>query len=291
MNKKSQLIVPIIAMVAAMVSVTSGVSIARQLFMVTGPASVTALRLAIGAVLLSGVFRVWRVRVTWGMIRAAFPYGLSLGAMNLFFYMAISRIPLGVALGIEFIGPLTVATFGLRRLQDFGWITLVILGLALLLPFSAGGAALNINGVMLAAVSGVFWGIYIIMGQKAGKALGVEAPALGMIFAALCVLPFSILDASRLIMQPHVIMLAVLVALLSSAIPYSLEMFALRRLPVRIFGVLTSGEPVVGALAGLLLLHEELPLIKWLGIVSIVCASIGMTVTAGSRGKKIMLEN
>lgn len=277
-------------MMAAMISITSGASIARQLFIVTGPMSVTALRLAIGAVILSVVFRVWRVRVTRAMIRAAFPYGLSLGAMNLLFYLAIDRIPLGVALGIEFIGPLSVATFGLRRLRDFGWIVLVVLGLALLLPFSAGQFSLDRTGVLLAAASGVFWGIYIIMGQKTGKVLGVEAPALGMIVAALCVLPFSVLDGSQMVMRPHIIMLAVLVALLSSAIPYSLEMFALRRLPARIFGVLTSGEPVVGALMGLLLLHETLPLTKWLGIVSIVCASVGMTVTVSSRSRKAMLE-
>lgn len=275
---------PLAAVVGAMISITAGATVAKRLFGVVGPAGTTALRLTIAAMLLSIVFRVWRVRIDARLLRAALPYGLSLGAMNLLFYMAIDRIPLGIALAIEFIGPLAVATFSSRRLRDLGWVALAVVGLALLLPIRA-GQALDPVGIAFALAAGVFWGAYIIMGRRAGAALGVEAPALGMIVGALVALPFGIASGGAALLSPHVLALALVVALLSSAIPYTLEMFALRRLPTRTFGVLTSGEPAVGAIMGAIFLHEALPLAKWIGIAAIMGASIG--ATAASRGKQV----
>jgi len=288
---------PLAAVVVAMISITLGASVAKKLFIDVGPVGTTALRLTLAAILLSVGFRIWRVPVTRAVVRAALPYGLSLGAMNLLFYMAIDRIPLGVALAFEFTGPLAVATFTSQQTRDFGWIALAVIGLALLLPLRIGGHALDPVGIAFALAAGVFWGNYIVMGRRAGEALGAEAPAFGMIVGALLAIPFGVVEGGAALLTPQVLGLALVVALLSSAIPYTLEMFALRRLPTRTFGVLTSGEPAVGAVVGALLLHEKLPLAKWLGIAGIVSASIGITITSRtSAGKenerrKPLLEN
>nr|WP_314464614.1 DMT family transporter [uncultured Novosphingobium sp.] len=287
---------PLAAVATAMVSICWGASVAKSLFPVTGPAGTTALRLALAAAILCGVFRVWRKPLDRQMLRAALPYGLALGCMNMLFYFAIQRIPLGIALATEFTGPLAVATFSSRRRIDLAWIGLAIAGLALLVPVSASPEAaaaaaaapraidhaLDPAGVLLALAAGVFWGAYILMGKRAGEVLGAAAPAYGMTVAALVALPFGIAQAGMAMIQPHVLAIALVVAIFSSAIPYSLEMFALRRLPTKSFGILTSGEPAVGALTGALLLGEVLPLAKWLGIAAIVGATIGTTLTAGT---------
>lgn len=288
---------PLGAVAGAMISITLGATVAKKLFVIIGPSGTTALRLTLAAILLSVGFRIWRVPVTRTLLRSALPYGLSLGAMNLLFYMAINRIPLGVALAFEFVGPLMVATFASRRKRDFGWVALAVIGLALLLPLHTGQTVLDPVGIAFALTAGVFWGSYIIMGRRAGDALGAEAPAFGMIVGALMAIPFGVADAGATLLVPHVLGLALVVALLSSAIPYPLEMFALRRLPTRTFGVLTSGEPAVGAVVGALLLDEKLPLAKWLGIVGIVAASIGTTITSRTRAsdeaqkREHLLEN
>lgn len=277
---------PLGAVVVAMISITLGATVAKKLFVVIGPAGTTALRLTLAAALLAVGFRIWRVPFTRKLLRAALPYGLSLGAMNFLFYMAIDRIPLGIALAFEFIGPLAVATFASRRPRDFGWIAVAVVGLALLLPLRIGGGALDPIGIALALAAGVFWGSYIVMGRRAGDALGAEAPAFGMIVAALLAIPFGVMGSGAALLGPHALGLGLVVALLSSAIPYSLEMFALRRLPTRTFGVLTSGEPAVGAVVGALFLHEKLPLAKWFGIAGIVAASIGTTITSRAQAGK-----
>ncbi|PZQ56979.1 MAG: EamA family transporter [Novosphingobium pentaromativorans] len=282
---------PLAAVATAMVSICWGASIAKTLFPAIGPAGATALRLSLAAVILCGVFRVWQRPFDRHMLRAALPYGLALGCMNLLFYCAIQRIPLGIALATEFTGPLAVATFSSRRRVDLAWVTLAVAGLALLLPHEVSGGAsgkvaggaLDPVGVLLALGAGVFWGAYILLGKRAGEALGAAAPAYGMTAAALVALPFGVAQAGTALLQPHVLATALVVAIFSSAIPYSLEMFALRRLPTKSFGILTSGEPAVGALTGALLMGETLPMVKWLGIAAVVGASIGTTLTASSR--------
>lgn len=263
---------PLAAVVVAMVSINLGAIFAKKLFVVVGPAGTTALRLALAAVMLSIGYRIWRIPFSRASVRAALPYGVSLGAMNLLFYLSIDRIPLGIALAFEFTGPLAVATFSSRGLRDFAWIALAVMGLTLLLPLGFGGAPLDPIGIALALMAGVFWGSYIIMGRRAGNVLGAEAPAFGMIVAALLVMPFGVAAGGTTLFAPHALALALVVALSSSAVPYSLEMYALRRLPTQTFGVLTSGEPVMGAVTGALLLNENLSLLKWIGIAAIVAA-------------------
>ncbi|MPS67132.1 MAG: EamA family transporter [Novosphingobium sp.] len=275
---------PLAAVATAMVSICWGASVAKTLFPLIGPAGTTALRLSLAAVILCCVFRVWRLPFDRTILRAALPYGVALGCMNMLFYFAIQRIPLGIALATEFTGPLAVATFASRRRVDLAWIALAAAGLCLLLPLDISRDAVDPVGVLLALGAGVFWGAYILMGKRAGEALGAAAPAYGMTIAALVALPFGVAQAGATLLQPHVLAVALVVAIFSSAIPYSLEMFALRRLPTKSFGVLTSGEPAVGALAGALLLGEMLPFAKWIGIAAIVGATIGTTLTARPDG-------
>jgi len=275
---------PLAAVLVAMLSITAGASLAKSLFPLIGPAGTTALRLFLAAVMLSVAFRVWRIRTDRKALMAAVPYGMALGAMNLLFYMSIQRIPLGIALAIEFIGPLAVAVLSSRRRADLGWIVLAIAGLALLLPLRTTTGAVDPLGAGLALAAGVFWAAYILAGKRAGDALGASATALGMIVASVVVMPFGVAEAGAALLDPQILVIGLGVAFLSSAIPCSLEMFALRRLPAKSFGILTSGEPAVGAVMGMLLLGEALPLAMWLGIAAIVAASIGTTLSV--RGAK-----
>lgn len=279
---------PLAAVFVAMLSITAGASLAKSLFPLIGPAGTTALRLLLAAIMLSGVFRIWRIRADTQALMAAVPYGMALGAMNLLFYMAIQRIPLGIALAIEFTGPLAVAVLSSRRRADLGWIVLAIAGLLLLLPLRTTAGAVDPVGAGLALAAGVFWAAYILAGKRAGDALGAPATALGMIVAAIVVMPFGFAQAGTALLDPQILLLGLGIAFLSSAIPCSLEMFALRRLPAKSFGILTSGEPAVGAIMGMLLLGEALPFVMWLGIAAIVIASVGTTLSV--REGKAALE-
>ncbi|MCR3937030.1 MULTISPECIES: EamA family transporter [Aeromonas] len=273
----------LLAVLLAMLSITLGASLAKSLFPLLGAAGTTLLRLGCAALLLSLVFRIWRVPLDRRTLLGAIPYGLSLGAMNLLFYLAIARIPLGVALAIEFIGPLTVALLSSRHRADFIWLILAIAGLLLLLPLRATQQAIDPLGAALALGAGLFWGLYMLTGKRAGALLGAQAPALGMWVGTLLVLPFGLEGAIEASFTVPVILTIIGVGLLSSAIPYSLEMFALRRLPLKSYGILTSGEPAMGALMGLVWLGEQLPPSQWLGITAIIAASMGTTWQAGRR--------
>ncbi|MFC3914230.1 DMT family transporter [Pseudaeromonas sharmana] len=275
-----QVLAPLAAAFGAMLSITLGASLAKSLFPSVGPAGTTVLRLGIAALMLSLAFRIWRLRPTLRQWRAIVPYALSLSLMNLLFYMAISRIPLGSALAIEFVGPLTVALLGSRRRIDFIWIGLAVIGLLLILPLSGTARVIDPVGAVLALAAGVCWGLYIVTGRRAGQAMGASTPAFGMAIGALVVMPFGWAQAGSGLLDPNILWLAVAVAVLSSAVPYTLEMYALRRLPPHRFGILTSGEPVVGALVGWICLAESLPPSQWLGIAAIIAASVGTTLAA-----------
>ncbi len=273
----------LLAVLLAMLSITLGASLAKSLFPLLGAAGTTLFRLGCAALLLSLVFRIWRAPLDRRTLLSAIPYGLSLGAMNLLFYLAIARIPLGVALAIEFIGPLTVTLLSSRHRADFIWLILAIAGLLLLLPLRATQQAIDPLGAALALGAGLFWGLYMLTGKRAGALLGAQAPALGMWVGTLLVLPFGLEGAIEASFTVHVILTIIGVGLLSSAIPYSFEMFALRRLPLKSYGILTSGEPAMGALMGLVWLGEQLPPSQWLGIAAIIAASMGTTWQAGRR--------
>ncbi|WP_354551477.1 EamA family transporter [Rhodanobacter soli] len=268
----------------SMVSYQCGASLAKHLFPQVGAQGATAYRLGLSALILLLWRRPWRRSGTgqdtgqrdW---RALWGYGLSMGAMNLVFYMSLRTIPLGIAVALEFTGPLALALFGSRRLLDFVWIALVVAGLALLLPLRGQMHALDPVGVMYALAAGVGWALYIVLGKKAGAAHGADAVTLGTSVGALLAIPFGIAHAGSALLSPALLPYALGVAVLSSALPYSLEMVALTRLPARTFSTLLSLEPAIAALAGVALLGERLSLLQWLAIVTIIVAAAGTALS------------
>ncbi len=265
----------VLAASVAMISFQLGAAFAKQLIPVLGAPGTTALRLGLSALLLVVVQRPWRSvpsRSAWKWILA---YGASLGAMNAVFYVALGRIPLGIAVAIEFVGPLGVAVWASRRRIDYLWVALAALGLALLLPMQPGAAALDPLGVACALLAGVGWALYIIFGQKAGRAHGATAATWGLMVAALFTVPLGVVDAGVRLIDPDILPFGVGVAIFSSALPYTLEMIALRRLSTKVFGTLMSFEPAIAAVAGVVLLHERLTVMQWSAIAAIVVASIG----------------
>ncbi len=274
-----------IAVAALLVSIFCfqiGASIAKQLFPLVGAEGTVALRVGLSAVMMLAIGRPWRAPWRGANWRALLVYGVSLGTMNFLFYMALRTIPLGIAVALEFSGPLAVALIHSRRVVDFLWVALAVTGLALLLPIHAGAAALDWTGVAFALGAAVCWALYIVFGQKAGASLGQYATGLGIAVAACVIFPIGFVHAGMALFRPDVLPLGIGVAILSSAFPYTLEMFALTRLPTQAFGTLMSLEPAAGALMGLLLLGEQLSFLQWTAIVIVILASMGTALTVKS---------
>ncbi|MFY1053783.1 threonine/homoserine exporter RhtA [Ectopseudomonas khazarica] len=276
---RSALLVPIALLVVAMTSIQSGASLAKNLFPLVGAEGTTALRLVLGAIILSLVMQPWRARLDLRKCHALLAYGLALGGMNLLFYMSLQSIPLGIAVALEFTGPLALALFSSRRLLDFVWVILAIAGLWLLLPTGATQSAIDPLGAALALGAGVCWSLYIIFGQKAGAQHGRHTVALGTWVAALLVLPVGLWHAGGDLFDLDLLPIALGVAVMSSALPYSLEMIALTRMPARTFSVLMSLEPAIAALCGLIFLGEKLLWGQWLAVAAIIIASTGAAAT------------
>jgi inner membrane transporter RhtA len=266
---------PPAALLLAMVSITTGASFAKGLFPVLGTAGTAAVRLGLAALILAGLLRVWRVRPTFRSLGSGAVYGSMIAGMNILFYMAIARIPLGVAIAIEFVGPLAVAIMASRHRMHLIWAALALVGLLMILPVRSSESGLDPVGVLYALGAGVCWAGYILAGRLAGADHGAQAPAVGMIFAPIIVLPVGIADAGWNLLDAGILGPAMAIAVLSSALPYTLEMFALTRMPARSFGILMSCEPAMGALAGLMLLGERLSLMTCVGIGLVILASLG----------------
>lgn len=267
------------ALLVAMVSYQCGASLAKHLFPAVGAEGATAYRLGLSAIILVLLRRPWRSSPARVDRRALWGYGLAIGVMNLVFYLSLRTIPLGIAVALEFTGPLALALFHSRRAIDFVWITLVVVGLILLLPLRGIEAALDPVGVMYALAAGVCWVLYIVLGQKAGMAYGANAVTLGTLIAALVAVPAGFARAGTALFAPDLLPYALGVAVLSSALPYSLEMIALTRMPARTFSTLLSLEPAVAALAGVALLSEHLSPMQWLAIAAIVVAAAGTALS------------
>ena len=264
-------------MLGAIVSVQTGSAIARTLFDDLGAAGVTLLRLALSAALLLLVLRP-RVR-TWTtrQWQAAALLGAAMAGMNLVFYLSLRTVPLGVAVTVEFVGPLLLALAQTRRLLDLMWALLAASGVVLLGVDSTSG--IPVSGLALALVAGLFWAGYILASARVGQALpGLDGLAVALAIAAAVVLPFGAAGASAVLDRPALLLAAFGVALLSSVLSYGLELSALRRMPTRVFGILMSLEPAAAALAGLVILSQALGAREVLALALVSLASAGVTL-------------
>lgn len=277
--RKSSVWMPVAVILIAMMSIQSGASLAKSLFPLVGAPGVTALRIALGTLILVVIFKPWRLRFKKEQRLPLLFYGLALGGMNYMFYLSIQTIPLGIAVALEFTGPLAVALFSSRRPVDFIWVILAVLGLWFLLPLGQSVSQIDLTGAALALGAGACWAVYILTGQRAGEEHGPATVALGSLIAAVIFVPIGMAQATDSIWQWSILPVGLAVAILSTALPYSLEMIALTRLPTRIFGTLMSMEPALAAISGMIFLGETLTLVQTLALCSIIAASMGSTLT------------
>ena len=278
-------LLPVALVVVAMASIQAGSAIAKQLFPVVGSTGAAALRLLFAAVLLGVVLRPWRVRLDAATLRSVLVYGAALGGMNSLFYASLRTVPLGVATALEITGPLAVAVLSSRRAEDFLWIALAVGGLLLLLPLGQAGAGGGPAGAAGALGAGACWALYILFGKRAGAEHGVRITAVGMVVAAACVFPFGLASAGAALFTARIVPFALAVAVLSTALPYTLEMVALRRLPASTFGTLTSLQPAFAALSGLVILRERVAPAQWVPLAAVIAASVGSTAAAARKGE------
>jgi inner membrane transporter RhtA len=277
--KRASRVWPIALLLLAMASFQGGAAIAKTVFPLVGPIGMVTVRIVLGTAILAITLRPWRIRIAPSSRDALLLYGLSLGVMNLCFYTALSRIPLGIAVAVEFSGPLAVAVFTSHRAVDFCWVVLATAGLLLLLPIAHLGGGIDPVGILYALGGGTCWAFYIIFGQKAGADHGAQTVALGSVISTLVIAPIGIATAGSALLSRSVLLPGLGVAVLSTALPYTLEMIALTRIPARTFGILMSAEPAVAALFGLGYLHEHLSAMQWTAIALIIGASVGTTAT------------
>ncbi|ACS86172.1 threonine/homoserine exporter RhtA [Musicola paradisiaca] len=278
-STKTSVLIPVLMIVIAMISLQVGAALAKTLFPTIGASGMTALRLAIGTLILLVIFKPWRMHLgsdRWPLL----VYGITLGGMNYLFYLALRTVPLGVVVALEFTGPLAVAVLSSRRLLDFLWIALAASGLWLLLPLGGGTGDLDPLGILFAIGAGACWAGYILFGKKAGARHGAGTVAMGSLIAALIYCPIGAFFSSSALFSSAVLPVGIGVALLSTALPYSLEMLALTRLPTRTFSTLMSLEPAIAAVSGILFLNEHLSIAQWLALVFIITASLGTTLSA-----------
>ncbi|MDT3251351.1 threonine/homoserine exporter RhtA [Serratia sp. root2] len=281
--KAPSALLPICLLIIAMVSIQGGASLAKTLFPLVGAEGITTLRLSIGTLILFVIFRPWRMRFAAGSRLPLLVYGLALGAMNYLFYLSLRTLPLGIAVALEFTGPLAVAMFSSRRAIDFLWVALALVGLWFLLPLGHDMGSIDPFGAACALGAGACWAVYIIFGQKAGGDHGPGTVAVGSLIAALVFCPIGAWQAGSVLLNVDILPTALAVAILSTALPYSLEIIALPKIPARTFGTLMSLEPAMAALSGMLFLNEHLTVAQWLALAAIIAASMGSTLTIKSK--------
>jgi inner membrane transporter RhtA len=279
---RSQRASAVLLVIGAATSVQGGASVAKSLFPQLGPTGVVFLRLLFGSIALWAIARPELRGRPRHELRLVAALGVVLVSMNVSFYESIARLPLGVAVTVEFLGPLAVAVLGSRRRVDFVWIVLAGLGVALLA--NGAGRSVHPTGLLLAALAGVFWALYIYLSVPIGQAYpGASGLAPAMVLGAVLIAPWGIISAGHHLRDPQLMGAGVGVGLLSSALPWSLELEALRRLPTHVFGVVLSLEPAVAAVAGFVLLHEHLRVRAWLAIGLVVLASAGAALAVRRR--------
>lgn len=278
---QSQAALAALAVVASQFSNAFGATWAKSLFPAVGPEGIIALRVGFSAILLGVATQAWRVRVSRDQIGNLAGYGIALGLMNSFAYQAFARIPVGIGMAIEVTGPLAVVIYNSRRRADIAWLGCIVAGLVLLLFKEAALPSVDPVGVALSFCSAASWASYIVYGKRVSALGGGNIVAIGLAVASLFVVPFGIASTGTKLFEPEWLMLGAAIAVLSGAFPFFLQMLALRRLPSRVYGLIASGVPAVGAIMGLLVLGEALDLRQCLGILLVVAASVGATLTVG----------
>jgi Predicted permease, DMT superfamily len=263
----------------SILSVQLGAGLAKNLFTTLPPSAVVFLRIATGAIVLVAIVRPRLRGLSLRDLGVAVAFGASLGLMNMSFYEALARMPIGIAVAIEFIGPLGVAVATSRRRLDLLWVVLAAVGVVLLAP--GGEGRVTWAGIGFAALAGLFWAAYILLGAATGSRLpGQTGLALAMVVSLVIAAPVGVATGGSALLSPEVLLLGLGVGLLSSVIPYSIELEALRRMPKRVFGILMSLEPAAAALVGLIILGEVLDVREWAAILCVVAASFGSTRTS-----------
>ncbi|HWM27502.1 MAG TPA: DMT family transporter [Woeseiaceae bacterium] len=283
---KNPAFAPVTFILVAAFSVQGGAAVAKGIFPHIGVAGTAAIRTSLAAIILLAVFRPPVRRLTAAQWRAVVPYGITIGVMNLLFYEALFRIPLGLAVTLEFVGPLALAILGSRRALDVVWVGLAMAGIVLIAPFQA-DSAIDPAGVILALLTGACWAAYIVLGGRVSQRLDSGAAvAIGMTIAAMTIMPYAVVEGGIGQFALHLLLPCIAMAVLSSALPYALEMKALRVLPSRTFSVLMSLEPAIAALCGLVLLGEHLTHAQWAAVALVVIASAGAASSVASRAER-----
>jgi inner membrane transporter RhtA len=276
------MVLPAVMILTGIVSVQFGAGLAFKLFGQVPPAAVTGLRLwtsAVAMVALSGrgcarSLRDLRGRRAYADAAIAGSFGISLGVMNFSIYQSFARIPLGVAVTIEFLGPLAVAVAGSRHLRDLGWVALAAIGVVLLTQ--GGHGHLDLTGVLFAGLAAACWAAYIVLSSATGRRFpGSAGLAIAMVVSAVVVTPPAVVAGGSAMFRPAILATGAAIGILSSVIPYRLELESLRRMPTRLFGVWMSLEPAVAALIGLVLLGQRLSAIEWCAICCVMVACAG----------------
>jgi inner membrane transporter RhtA len=275
-NSSRRLVSPVWLVLVGILSVQFGAGVAKSLFDEIAPTTIVWLRLVTSAVVLMAVARPvlrGRSRSDWLVVLA---FGLCLGTMNWAIYQAFARIPLGVAVTLEFVGPLTLAVLGSRRVRDLLWVLLAGLGVAVL--GLEGGGDVNLAGVLFSLLAGAMWASYILLAGQTGRRWpGFDGLALASVVATVLLTPFAIGEGGGDLLDPRILLLGALVGLLSSVVPYSCELVALRSIKTSVFSILMSLEPAAAAVAGIVVLQEFLSWEQWLAMLCVVIASVGAT--------------
>ena len=283
-------LLPVLACCVAMACFQLGAALAKQLFASIGPMGTATLRLLIGAGVLVVVTRPWR---SWPAQVPKLPLlalGASVAGAILFYYLAIDRLPLGIAMPVQFLGPLVLATVMSRGVMDLLWVGLAALGIWCLLGSGASGH-IDPVGILFALGAAVSWAVYILAGKAVGDALGSAAAPASLGIAAIILLPIGVANSGAALLDPAILPLAALVAIVSATIPFWLELYAMPRLPTRTFSVLMSLEPVFAVLFGLVMLGEHLSLVQTLGVALVIGSSIGSVLTIRDYGTAAGLQS
>ncbi len=280
----------VLYMVLSMTSYQISASFAKQLFTVLDPLTVTILRLCFAAIIVCVMFRSWKIisRLPYLKWKDLLCYSAALGLMNILFYMSLGRLPQGIAVGLEFVGPLGLALLSIKNRSDYIWVILAILGIALMVPWGqAANHQFDLLGAACALGAGLCWAFYIFFGQRVlQQNMGMHALTIAISISALCLLPFGLYHNAAAVLDTQHWGKAITIAILATAIPYALDLKALKQLNKMSYGTLSSLSPALAALTGFILLGERIGVLQWIALACIMLASVGVTLRAARQARK-----